>query len=221
MKLDREGILAAALAIVDEEGLDGLSLRALGERLGVSHMAAYRHFADRDAIIDALADRVVGQIRLADPETVEDLDELVLGYIHRARDTLLAHPALVPVVAARPLASATAPDDLQRLVATFRAIGFADEEVVPTILSLVSVTLGLVLFEQQRSAYDQSRGGLYERRRRRLARTIGDTAEAEPPVLGMLSAFSDEAWADQVFDRTIRDCWDGLRRRAGLGPVSP
>lgn len=216
MKTDRSAILAAALAIVDEEGIEGLSLRALGQRLGVSHMAAYRHFADKDAIIDALADQLLAGIRLEDPASVTDLDELVLGYIFRARAALLEHPALVPVIAARPLLRATAPDDLVRLYDTFRAIGFPDDDVVPSILSLVSVTLGLILYEQQRASYDSSRGGRYGRRRRQLVAALDAQDHVPEPAAEMPLAFGDREWAEQVFARTISDCWDGLRRRAGL-----
>ncbi|ADG73181.1 transcriptional regulator, TetR family [Cellulomonas flavigena DSM 20109] len=50
----REALLAGAREMLAERGLDGFSLSALARRLGVSTAAPYRHFADRDALLDAL-----------------------------------------------------------------------------------------------------------------------------------------------------------------------
>lgn len=216
MKIDRETILTAALEMIDESGLEGLSLRRLGQRLGVSHMAAYRHFADREAIVDALADQLLASIRLPDPAVVADPEELVFGYIRRARERLLAHPALVPVVTARPLARSTAPEDLVRLFETFRALGFPDETIAPALFSLVSVTLGLVLYEQQRAAYDAGKGSAFGQRRAQLVAALQTRPDAPQAASAMVLDFADPALAERVFEATIRDCYDGLRRRAGL-----
>jgi AcrR family transcriptional regulator len=69
--LDRDGIVDAALRIVATPGVDVLSFRKLGIELGADHTAIYRHFADRDAlmraIIDRLLDEVCDSIDLDDP----------------------------------------------------------------------------------------------------------------------------------------------------------
>lgn len=65
--LNREKILDAALAIADEEGLSGLSMRRLAKALGVEAMALYNHVANKTAILDGLADRVFAEVELPDP----------------------------------------------------------------------------------------------------------------------------------------------------------
>ena len=56
--LSREIILSTALNLVDEEGLSALSLRSLGKRLGVSQAAFYRHFPDKAALLEGIAEQV-------------------------------------------------------------------------------------------------------------------------------------------------------------------
>jgi AcrR family transcriptional regulator len=56
--LSRELLLRTALSIVDEEGLESLTLRALGRRLGVSQTAVYRHIPDKAALLDGIAEQI-------------------------------------------------------------------------------------------------------------------------------------------------------------------
>ncbi|MBC6982192.1 TetR/AcrR family transcriptional regulator [Caulobacter sp. 17J80-11] len=52
----RDRLFAAARALFESEGLEGLSIREVGRRAGMSAMAIYRHFPDKDALVDALMD---------------------------------------------------------------------------------------------------------------------------------------------------------------------
>ena len=61
--LTREAVVAAAVALADEEGLDGVSLRRLGDRLDVSAMAPYRHVRGKDDLLDAMAEELYGRHR--------------------------------------------------------------------------------------------------------------------------------------------------------------
>ena len=55
----REALVEAAVDVVREGGPEALALRELARRVGVSHAAAYRHFADREALVDAVAERAM------------------------------------------------------------------------------------------------------------------------------------------------------------------
>ncbi len=57
-KLDREAVIDAALRLADEEGLDSVSFRRLADQFAVTPMALYWHFADKEALLAALADRL-------------------------------------------------------------------------------------------------------------------------------------------------------------------
>ena len=55
----RDALVEAAVDVVREGGPEALSLRELARRVGVSHAAAYRHFADREALVDVVAERAL------------------------------------------------------------------------------------------------------------------------------------------------------------------
>ncbi|MCO6009062.1 TetR family transcriptional regulator [Actinoallomurus purpureus] len=57
-RLSRETVVDGALALADEEGLDGLTIRRLAQRLGVTPMALYWHFKNKDELHNALVDRM-------------------------------------------------------------------------------------------------------------------------------------------------------------------
>lgn len=59
----RRALLEAATEVIEADGLDALSLRGIAARAGVSHAAPYRHFADKDALIAALAEAGFDELR--------------------------------------------------------------------------------------------------------------------------------------------------------------
>ena len=65
--LTRERVLLAAIELADRDGLDGLSMRRLGQELGVEAMALYRHVRDKDDLLDGIIEVVVGQIERPKP----------------------------------------------------------------------------------------------------------------------------------------------------------
>lgn len=215
MALDRNTILEASLALIDEEGLANFSLRSLGRRLGVSQMAAYRHFEDKAAILDALADRLLESVRLDDPDSVTEPVDRILGYCRRARNALLAHPDLAPVVAARPLIRGKQGEDLLELHQVFRQAGFPDDTIVEAVLTMMSVTLGLVLYEQQRAAYDASQGDRYREERARTLAVLAELTDVPSTGTDLVRLLGDGAWGEYIFETVLRDVFDALLVRAG------
>lgn len=62
--LSRERVLRAAIVLADREGIDALTMRRLGQELGVEAMSLYKHVANKDAILDGIVDLVVGDIEV-------------------------------------------------------------------------------------------------------------------------------------------------------------
>ena len=62
--LSRERVLGAAVLLADEDGLESLSMRKLGQRLGVEAMSLYNHVANKDDLLDGMVDLVVSEIDL-------------------------------------------------------------------------------------------------------------------------------------------------------------
>src|SRR5215831_1341703 len=65
--LSRERILAAALELVDEQGIDALSMRKLGQSLGYEAMSLYNHVANKDDLLDGILDLVLAEMEPPDP----------------------------------------------------------------------------------------------------------------------------------------------------------
>jgi AcrR family transcriptional regulator len=100
----RAACLRAAMELLEEDGATALSLRAVARRAGVSPGAPYRHYADRNALISAVA--AVGYRELGahlasahpSPSTPDDLAAVAIAYVHFA----LARPALFRVMFSEP-----------------------------------------------------------------------------------------------------------------------
>ena len=120
-RLSRERVRAAALALVDREGLAALSMRRLGAELGVEAMALYRHAGSKDALLDDLVEVLYLELeqRLALDEETGHVAGVPrwrseLHRIGRATyDVCLAHPRAVPLLSERML---TAPRTRRPLV---------------------------------------------------------------------------------------------------------
>jgi len=90
MRLSRERILDAAMALVDRDGLNALSMRKLAQALGVKAMSLYNHVTNKDDIIDSLVDQVVSEIEL--PSLTDDWQTAMRRRAISAHAVLLRHP---------------------------------------------------------------------------------------------------------------------------------
>ena len=101
--LSRGLVLDAAVALVDSEGLDGLSMRKLGAALGVEAMTLYHYVPNKAALLDGLVEWVL-QHSATPPALANGLswDQVLRRYAETLRLTLLGHPRVLPLFFARP-----------------------------------------------------------------------------------------------------------------------
>ncbi len=88
--LSRERVLRAALVLADAGGIDSMSMRKLGEELGVEAMSLYNHVANKDDILDGIVDLVFGEIAL--PSGRGDWKPAMRKRAVSAHEALLRHP---------------------------------------------------------------------------------------------------------------------------------
>jgi TetR/AcrR family transcriptional regulator, tetracycline repressor protein len=147
--LSDERILQEALTLVDESGLQGLTTRALGRRLGVDSTAIYRHFRSKDELLTALADHLMGSGSQAPGST--DGDGSLRGQLRGAclslRRALLAHPAMTAIVVRRPPREATTWAVTEHALGLLRQAGLADRDAARAYQALLSYTLGHAMLE--------------------------------------------------------------------------
>lgn len=98
--LSPDTIAATALTFGDREGPKGMTVRRIAAHLGCDPMALYRHFANRVALLDAVADLALAEVPL--PDDGEPWPVRLREILTVARRAALAHPGIAPHVAARP-----------------------------------------------------------------------------------------------------------------------
>jgi AcrR family transcriptional regulator len=158
-QLTREGILDAAIDYVDEHGLAALTMRQLGQVLGVEAMSLYHHVNGREDLLEAIVARLVSGVRVPpydDPatgSTSAGWQGFLQETAHAVRALAVDHPNLFPLIATRPPAAPwlrppmrsleLVEDFLEGLVAR----GLDDEAAVRVYKVFTSFLLGHLLLE--------------------------------------------------------------------------
>jgi AcrR family transcriptional regulator len=93
-RLSRTAILTAALRIVDEEGIDALTMRRLASTLEVNPMSLYHHLPNKAAVLAGLAELVFADLEQSDPGDTVPWDEQLKVAARAYRSALRAHPNL-------------------------------------------------------------------------------------------------------------------------------
>jgi TetR/AcrR family tetracycline transcriptional repressor len=187
--LDADEIVTAAVEILQESGLDAVSMRSVSSRLGVSPVPLYSRIGNKDALLEAIADRLVADLA-PQVKAGERWDEYAMRWarelrarLRRARDSrLILWPGRDAYVeASRPL------------IAAMRNDGFEADAAVQACRLLTWTTAGFAAVES---------GVEPGRRRRRGSRPGGDPRGV------------DAAESDALFDLQIRYVIDGIARDA-------
>jgi AcrR family transcriptional regulator len=144
--LTRERVIGTALAIVDRDGLDALTMRALGRALEVDPMAVYNHLPNKAAVLDGVVEAVLAEVAL-DPEPGLGWAERAAALARGYRDALRAHPNALPVVATRVDVTPPALAILDRAVAILLAAGFEPRAALLAVHSLSCFVVGHALDE--------------------------------------------------------------------------
>ncbi|WP_233223810.1 TetR/AcrR family transcriptional regulator C-terminal domain-containing protein [Amycolatopsis sp. CA-128772] len=143
--LSRERILREALALVDEEGLDAVSMRKLARRLGVDPMSLYNHVDGKDALLDGIAEVLLAAIPAPPPDA--DLRETMSALAHGFRAAMLGHSRAAPLVLTRRLASMTALAPVEAVLAPLLAAGFPPDRAVHGLRTVLAFLIGTLMRE--------------------------------------------------------------------------
>jgi TetR/AcrR family transcriptional regulator, tetracycline repressor protein len=185
--LDADEVVDAAIAILDEHGLDAVSMRNVGARLGVSPVPLYSRVGNKDALLSAMAERLM--VGMA-PEVREGeaWSAYAVRWAAAVRDRFVATSQL-QLVLGRPRAPFV--DASRPLVAILRAQGFEPDEAVQACRLLLWAVSGFATVEG---------GTVRERPRSARRRAGGDPTGVTP------------AEADELFAIHVRHVIDGIAR---------
>jgi AcrR family transcriptional regulator len=151
--ITRAAVLANALEIIDRNGVEGLSMRRLGEAVGRDPMVLYRHVPNKAAVLDGVAEMVFEQLSL--DTTRPDWAAALRHLAHDFRDLARAHPNVVPLLVTRPLATPLGmrPQGMLRqledVLALLTGVGFSGADAVLVYRALFGFLYGHVLTELQ------------------------------------------------------------------------
>jgi AcrR family transcriptional regulator len=123
--LTRERVLAVAVQLADEKGLESLTMRELGLRLGVEAMSLYNHVTSKDDILDGMVDLVVSEIDL--PSDAVDWKEAMRRRAISAQSAFSRHPWASGLIDSRESSGLARLRYLDWVVGTLRRAGFTLE----------------------------------------------------------------------------------------------
>ncbi|MGY1815813.1 TetR/AcrR family transcriptional regulator C-terminal domain-containing protein [Blastococcus sp. SYSU D00820] len=121
--LSRARVLAAAVALADRSGLESLSMRRLGEGLGVEAMSLYHHVANKDDLLDGMVDVVFGELTL--PAAGDDWRTALRDRAHSARAALNRHRWAIGLLESRATPGHTTLQQHDAVLGCLRAAGFS------------------------------------------------------------------------------------------------
>lgn len=210
--LTTERIVDAAIAIVDAEGPDALTVRRLADAFGTSSASLYRHIASRDELLVLMVDQGLGAIDLspatatAAPGAWRADAERVLASV---RDVTLRHPRFVPITLAFPLRGPNFYRLVDRLIAAFGGAGLAPEQATYAVTTCLNYVFGVAALQASAAARRADRLGSGE-----------DVADAVVPegctelraLAGTLALVSP----DDVFRNGLAIVFDGIASRFGI-----
>ena len=143
--LTRARVLREAVAVADEAGLDALTMRRLGQRLGVEAMSLYNHVANKDDLLDGMADLVSAEFAV--PAPGQDWREALRLTATSAHEVLLRHPWASTLLESR---SSPGPARLRYLNGVVGALvdsGYPIQLAYHAVLTLDSYIYGFALQE--------------------------------------------------------------------------
>lgn len=156
LPLSRERILDAALALLDEDGIDGVSMRKVASALKVEAMSLYNHVRDKQDLLGGVVNRVLAQ--LEPPDAALPWDARLEQIARRLYGALVQHPALVIVLASeqgRP-SDPKVMQGMDGIIATLAEAGLPPPLQVSAYRSLLALCFGFVLAHTQGLSMTQS-----------------------------------------------------------------
>jgi AcrR family transcriptional regulator len=215
-QLTREHVVAEALTIIAEQGIQALTMRALAARLGVVPGALYHHVRNKQQLQDLLLDGVLAEVDVhLDPSLAWTEQLKVVAY--RLRAVLEAHPGVAGILKTRDPLGPHSLALAEAFLAPLQAAGFADREAGLAFFLLVDYTIGFAVSSPSTSINEQrvqdpaTRGQLHQ-----FFRSL------PPDRFPTLVALGEHVWLDnrdQRFTAGLDVLVDGLEHARNSPPT--
>ncbi len=140
--LTTERLATATLAVIDRDGLEALTMRAVAKELGMATMSLYRYVTDKDELEVLVVDHVLSGVNLAVPpgEWRDRITEL----LSRVRKAVTAHPATVPLLLRHRHSVPTSLVQIEAMLAILADAGFTGEDRVIAQRTIIAYLFGML-----------------------------------------------------------------------------
>jgi AcrR family transcriptional regulator len=187
--LSTERVFQAAVGLADEQGIESLTMRALGEELGVEAMSLYYYVANKDELLDGMVDLVYSEIEL--PSREADWRTAMRQVATSAHEALSRHRWAITLMETR---TSPGPANLRHhdsVIRTFREAGFSIKQAVHAFSVLDSYISGFAL-QELTMPFD----------------TPGELAEAAQSILGQFPADEYPHLAETITEHVTKAGYD-------------
>lgn len=205
-RFSRDEIAAAALRIVDESGLSALSMRSLAAALGTGPMTMYNYVADREGLEELVVAAVVADIAV--PDATDDWRRDAHAVATAMWCGVRAHPAAIPLVLTRRMASATGFALADALVAALVRAGLEDGDRLAAFHAVLGLVVGAAQSELAGPLTRVGSGGASE-----VAARIGVVAGDDFPHIAALSEVAVRTSVEDDFNGGLEMLLDGIAAR--------
>ncbi|MFD3157330.1 TetR/AcrR family transcriptional regulator C-terminal domain-containing protein [Haloimpatiens sp. FM7330] len=144
-KLNREKIFKAALAMLDEHGLDNLSMRKLGVKLGVKAMSLYNYVENKESLFDGIVDLIIKE--MSTPKATNDWKADLHGVAYSFHTVLIQHPNALPLIATRPIKTQVGLEKVEYMLSILNRGKISGIKALYTLHVLVSFITGYAFLE--------------------------------------------------------------------------
>jgi TetR/AcrR family tetracycline transcriptional repressor len=150
VRLSKDNFVTHALALADAEGLDAVTIRRLGQDYDVSPMALYSHFNDKDGLLDALADRLLEQVKLPEPGD-EPWDRELRVILGAFLSAIRPHPEVADLTLRRILSAEAGLAIAERVLELLENAGYTLDRAAETGTFLICAVVTLAAADPARS----------------------------------------------------------------------
>jgi AcrR family transcriptional regulator len=208
--LTREIIVSESLRLLDSDGLEGFSLPKLGRALGADQTAVYRHFASKDDLVLAIADRLIDEA-LAELEPSECWVDTLTEMSRRLRTTYLAHPAAASMSAYRTTQGPAEIRAVDIIIGSILQAGFEAGQAALMYRAVGDFALAWAGFEASFLALDKR---LQLNDRAAWTQAYLSVDRAQHPSIWQVKTELPEVKDDDIFEAILKTVITGLRQLA-------
>ena len=222
--LTREQIVAAAVELLDAEGLEGLNMRALGKRLDAAATAVYWHLGSKDDIIAGAADQVWGEIPLPEPDPGgwRAAAAAMAAGVHAM---VTRHPWLMQALGSYVLSGPAKARHDDHILGVYEAAGFSGEQADQAAAAVFTYVLGNALGPAAAASLTRklSRSGDARELMRERTAKARELAARFPRLRSRIDSamMADGAAPGDSFEFGLQALLDGLEQRLAQPPKSP